>query len=302
MNGRSRTGRAAWLPVALVVAGSAAAGTSIAALVLSLNSSGADILATSLTLIAFVCFALAVGAWALPRLRVPAEGAEERAELVSRISHELRNPLMSVKGLAASGARLYGSMSDEERLEFFRLIDAEATRMKAVLEATSTALKITAGNLRYDLREEDLSKLVEEVAWRSPVGEHPMVVEAEDGLVAVLDRARFAEALANLIDNAGKYSPPDAPIEVRAYRSPEGRAVVEVVDQGPGIPPEQREAVFRRYCRWRPAGYEGAPGAGLGLSIARAHVLAHGGRLQVEEEPNGGTMLRITLRLRRRQG
>jgi signal transduction histidine kinase len=306
---RGSAGRSAWLPVALIVAGGATAGATIAALVLSVDSSDADIVATWLALVAFLCFALVAAAWVLSArrvpsatTRVPAEGAEERAELASSISHELRGPLMSVKGLAASGTRLYGSMSDDERLEFFRLIDAEATRMKTVLEATSTALKIDAGSLRYETRDEDLSKLVEEVAWHSPVGEHAMVVEAEDGLIASVDRVRSAEALANLIDNAAKYSPSDAPIEVRAYRSPEGEAVVEVVDRGPGIPPEQREAVFRRYCRWRPAGYEAIPGAGLGLSIAKAHVLAQGGRLEVEDDPDGGTMLRIVLPPGRGQG
>jgi signal transduction histidine kinase len=305
---RSRTpGRPRWLPVVLAVAGCVAGGGAIAALVLSLDSSGADIAATSMALIGLACFVFAVLAWADPARRaaageVPAEGADERAELVSRVSHELRSPLMSVKGLAASGARLYASMSDDERLEFFRLIDAEATRMQVLLEETSTALKIDAGSLRYDFRNEDLSKLVEETAWRSPVGQHPMVVDVQEGLTASLDRVRFAEALANLIDNAAKFSPGDAPIEVRAYRSPDGRAVVEVADRGPGIPPEQREAVFRRYCRWRPVGYEAVQGAGLGLSIARAHVLAHGGRLRVEDQPNGGTMLRITLRLGRGQG
>lgn len=277
-------------------------GAATAALVFSRNCSRADTVSTWLALITFLCFALTVVAWILSTPRIPPEGAEDRAELASSISHELRNPLMSVKGLAATGARLYDSMSDEERREFFRLIDAEATRMKTLLEATSTALKIDAGSLRYDLRDEDLSKLVQEVAWRTPVGEHAMVVEAQDGLTAVVDRGRFAEALANLIDNAVKYSPPDAPIEVRAYRSPDGEAVVEVVDRGPGIPPEQREAIFRRYCRWRPAGYEETPGAGLGLFIARAHVQAQEGRLDVEDEPDRGTMLRITLSLGREHG
>jgi two-component system sensor histidine kinase KdpD len=223
------------------------------------------------------------------------EDAAGRAELVSQISHELKNPLMSIKGLSATGARLYDSMSDEERREFFRLVDAEATRMRSVLEATSTALKIDAGSLTYDVREEDLGKLVEEVAWGAPVGEHAVVVEAENGLTARVDRVRFSEALGNLIDNAAKYSPPDAPIEVRAYRSPDGDAVVEVADRGPGIPPEQREAVFRRYARWRPSGYEETPGAGLGLFVARAHVLAQAGRLDIEDEPERGTMLRVTL-------
>lgn len=232
------------------------------------------------------------------RRRAPLSDEElraERAELTSRITHELKNPLMSIKGLATTGMRLYDSMSDEERLEFFRLIDSEAARMKSLAEATSTALRIDAGTLTYDVRSEDLAALVEEVAWRTPAGEHAMVVEAEEGLRAQVDRVRFAEMLSNLVGNAVKYSPPDAPIEVRAYRSPDGKAVVEVADRGPGIPPEQREAVFEKYCRWRPAGYEETPGAGLGLFICRAHAEAQLGRIEIEDEPERGTMLRVTL-------
>lgn len=225
----------------------------------------------------------------------PPQDAAQRAELMSHIAHELKNPLMSIKGLSATGARLYDSMSDEERLEFFRLVDAEATRMKSVLEATSTALQIDAGTLGYTVRDEDVGKLAEEVAWGCEIGDHAMVVEAEKGLVAKIDRIRYAETLANLIDNAAKFSPPDAPIEVRAYRGATGDVVVEVADRGPGIPSEQREAVFERYSHWRPAGYEETPGAGLGLFIARAHVLAQSGRLDIEDEPERGTMLRVTL-------
>ncbi len=295
-------GRPGWLLVVVGVTACGTAAATIAALVLSRGSTRADLLVTWFALITYLCFALSIVAWIMFEPRRPPEGAEDRAELASRIAHELKNPLMSIKGLAATGSRLYPSMSDEERLEFFRLIDEEAGRMKTLAEATSTALKIDAGSLTYDMRPEDLSRLVGEVAWRTPVGEHAMVVEAEEGLTAPVDRLRFSEALSNIIDNAVKYSPPDAPIEVRAYRSPDGDAVVEVADRGPGIPPEHREEVFARYARWRPPGYEETSGAGLGLYISRAHVLAHGGRLDIEDEPDGGTMLRIKLPAERSLG
>jgi two-component system sensor histidine kinase KdpD len=243
---------------------------------------------------------LASAGWALVVLRrgrsaSTGEGVEGRAELLSKIAHELKNPIMSVKGLAATGARLYGSMNDDERKEFFQLIDSEAGRLQSIAEATSTALKIDAGVIRYDLRPEDVGGLVEEVAWRARVGQHAMVVRAERELMADVDRARFAEALGHLIENAAKYSPPDAPIEIRAYRSEKGEVVVDVVDRGPGIPPEQREAVFEKYASWRPAGYEETPGAGLGLFICREHLKAQGGRIDIEDEEDRGTMLRVTL-------
>ncbi|HET7869912.1 MAG TPA: ATP-binding protein [Actinomycetota bacterium] len=245
-----------------------------------------------------IVFAVLVFVWTRARKRRgagPAEDAERRADLTSKIGHELRNPIMSVKGLASSGIHLYDAMSDDERLEFFRLIDAEANRLKLIADEISTALRIDAGQLRYQVREEDLGDLVQEVAWRTPSGQHAMVVEVEDGLTVPLDRTRMSEVIVHLLDNASKFSPPDAPIEVRAYRSPDGDAVVEVADRGPGIPAELREEVFGEFNEWRPPGYEETPGAGLGLFICRAHLKAMAGRIDIEDEKDTGTMLRVTL-------
>ena len=251
-----------------------------------LLGAGAGLLASAV--VAFV--------WARTRRRPgTVEDPGRRADLTSKIGHELKNPIMSVKGLASSGIRLYTSMSDDERLEFFRLIDVEANRLKLIADEISTALRIDAGQISYHVRDEDLGALVQEVAWRSPSGQHAMVVEVEDGLTAPLDRTRLSEVIVHLLDNASKFSPPDAPIEVRAYRSPEGDAVVEVADRGPGIPAEHREDVFGEFTEWRPPGYEETPGAGLGLFICRAHLKAMAGRIDIEDERDRGTMLRVTL-------
>jgi two-component system sensor histidine kinase KdpD len=230
----------------------------------------------------------------------PALGSEEeqreRAELTSMIAHELKNPLMSIKGLAATGTRLYEMMTDEERKDFFRLIDSESTRLKLVMDELSTALKIDAGALEYDIRPEPLGPVVEETVWRFPAGDHPVQVETDAEVVAAIDRARIEEVLTNLLDNAAKFSPPDGPIRVRAFRSNDA-AAVEVIDAGPGIPPEQRSAAFAKFSRHRPPGYEDVSGAGLGLFISAAHVKAHGGRIDIEEGPGHGTMLRLTVPL-----
>lgn len=250
------------------------------------------ILSASLAILALL---IAGAVWAEGIRRAAPDPLVERAETASKIAHELKNPLASIKGLASTGVKLFDSMSDEERLEFFRLIDEEASRLKLTIERSATALRIEAGSVSYDLRPTDVGALVEEVAWRSPYGEHPMVVETEPGLEVPLDRLRFAEVIENLLDNAGKFSPPDAPIEVRVVRGEDGSAIVEVSDRGPGIAPEHRSAVFERFSAWRPPGYEETPGSGLGLFIARAHVLAHGGRMVLEDRDEGGTMQRITL-------
>jgi len=245
--------------------------------------------------IAILVLVIAGAVWAAGMRRTAPDPLLERAETASKIAHELKNPLASIKGLASTGVKLFESMSDAERLEFFRLIDDEASRLKLTIEQSATALRIEAGSVSYDLQPTDVGALVEELAWRSPHGEHPMVVETEPGLEVPLDRLRFTEVVENLLDNATKFSPPDAPIEVRVARDDEDWVIVEIADRGPGITPEHRSAVFDRFSSWRPPGYEETPGSGLGLFIARAHVLAHGGWMALEDRDEGGTMLRVTV-------
>ncbi len=245
--------------------------------------------------IAILVLVIAGAVWAAAMRRAAPDPLLERAETASKIAHELKNPLASIKGLASTGVKLFESMSDAERLEFFRLIDDEASRLKLTIEQSATALRIEAGSVSYDLQPTDVGALVEELAWRSPHGEHPMVVETEPGLEVPLDRLRFTEVVENLLDNAAKFSPPDAPIEVRVARDDDDWVIIEIADRGPGITPEHRSSVFERFSSWRPPGYEETPGSGLGLFIARAHVLAHGGRMALEDRDEGGTMLRVTV-------
>lgn len=129
------------------------------------------------------------------------------------------------------------------------------------------------------------------------------MLEVDPGLKVNCDRERVADVIRELLDNAAKYSPTEEPIEVRAFRTPEGLAMVEVEDRGPGLPPEAGDRIFERFVRHRPKGYEQVEGAGLGLFISLAHVTAQGGRIWLEparsEETGGGggTIARFTLPL-----
>jgi two-component system sensor histidine kinase KdpD len=248
-----------------------------------------------LSILALVLLVALGGVWALAdRVEAPSPLAE-RAETVSKLSHELKNPLMAIRGLASTGARMHEQLEDAERREFFGLIDQEAARMNRVVELAATSMKVDAGSILYEFLEENLGALVEEAATGTQRGEHPVSVEADPDLTVVADRRYLSEALDNLLDNASKFSPPDAPIEVTVRRGEPGTGVIEVADRGPGIPAERVEAVFERFGAWRPAGYEETPGAGLGLFVAQAHVLAHEGRVDVLERDDGGTILRVTL-------
>jgi two-component system sensor histidine kinase KdpD len=285
---------ATWPLVVAIVIGVATEVLLVGALVVSRDSTVGRTIVLGAA-IAILVLVIAGAVWAAAMRRTAPDPLLQRAETASKIAHELKNPLASIKGLASTGVKLFESMSDAERLEFFRLIDDEASRLKLTIEQSATALRIEAGSVSYDLQPTDVGTLVEELAWRSPHGEHPMVVETEPGLEVPLDRLRFTEVVENLLDNAAKFSPPDAPIEVRVARDDDDWVIIEIADRGPGIPPEHRSSVFERFSSWRPPGYEETPGSGLGLFIARAHVLAHGGRMALEDRDEGGTMLRVTV-------
>ncbi len=189
-------------------------------------------------LLAAACFGLTVvvgAVWAVSRRVV--DPALERAATAEHIAEELRGPLLSLRSLSASGLRGAAEMTDEDRAAFFVLIDEESSRLRRAVEQISMALRIEADGLRYDLRDEDLGALVEEAAAQVPHGEHPLRVEVEPDLHVRVDRLRLGEALAAIVDNASRFSPPDAPIEVRAFRAEDRSAVVEVADHGSGCSP-----------------------------------------------------------------
>lgn len=244
--------------------------------------------------LAFLATVALGAAWGVSARRAPDEVVVERADTASKLAHELRNPLMAIKGLASTGVRMFDQMSEDERREFFRLIDEEAARLRRVVDQSAEAMSIDAERVVYDLQDEEIGPLVERSAWDAPYGAHPMSVDSQPNVHARVDRRHLASVVVNLVDNAAKFSPPDAPIEV-AVRAEDGEAVIEVADRGPGIPLDRVEDVFQRFARWRPSGYEETPGAGLGLFLAREHVLAHDGRIDVVEREDGGTILRVSL-------
>ncbi len=112
--------------------------------------------------------------------------------------------------------------------------------------------------------------------------------------MAEADPIRVEQVLRNLLDNAAKYSPEGGAIEVRGEFLA-GRLTVSVRDQGPGIPPEDRERVFGRFQRGSTARRPGSTGVGLGLAICRRLVEAHGGRIWADSAPGGGSAFFFTL-------
>ena len=221
-----------------------------------------------------------------------------RAEIASMLGHEVKGPVATIRGLAGTTLTHYDRLSDDERREFLSLIEQESRRLLVTVDQTSLGMKVDAGTLSFDKHPTDLAVVVRDVLDGFEPGAHHLTFDApEPAATATVDRKWLAEALRQIVLNAATYSPPQAPIRIVVRVADKANASIDVVDAGPGIPPDQHEIVFQKFAPWRPAGYEDVAGTGLGLFIARGIVRAHGGDVRVSERASGGTMLSILLPL-----
>jgi two-component system sensor histidine kinase KdpD len=183
------------------------------------------------------------------------------------------------------------------RDQFLRDIEEEARNLQKIVDQLLDVSRLQSAHLALDRNVTDIRTLVRKTvdllaARASPRRLSCTLPEAE--LPAAVDARRIEQVLRNLLDNALKYTPPGTPISVRA--SAEGDTLrIAVSDEGPGIPPAEREHIFERFYRVVDPEAPPVAGLGLGLAICRGIVEAHGGRLWVEEEPGGGSTFVFTL-------
>jgi two-component system osmolarity sensor histidine kinase EnvZ len=211
----------------------------------------------------------------------------QRTEMLAGVSHDLRTPITRMRlGLAMLSPRL----AEEDRAEA-EALEQDLAEMEAMIEAY---LAFARGEGAEQAQPTDVAELIEEVAGKARRNGTDVTVEAEGGLVLPLRIDAMRRCLTNLVDNARRHA---AHVWLGARRAvrPSGGAAVQITvdDDGPGIPPDQREAAFRPFVRLGASA--GAGGTGLGLSIARDIVRAHGGEIALEESPHGGLRARILL-------
>ncbi len=222
-----------------------------------------------------------------------------RAEFLAMVSHELRSPLMSVKGSADTLAAESARLDPAEMSQFFRIIQDQAEHMRGLIGDLLDVARIQAGALPVDPEPADLRLLVEEAGglFRSADARNPLEVEVAADLPQVMaDRRRIVQVLGNLLSNAAGYSPEGSPILVSAVRDGV-HVAVSVADRGRGIPAELLPELFRRFSRASGAATaSGVDGSGLGLAICKGIVEAHGGRIWAESDgPGLGARLTFTL-------
>lgn len=246
----------------------------------------------SLALLALVATALVVAQRRARRL------AERELAFVAGVSHDLRTPLAVIQSAASNLER--GIVSGAEAVrEYGSLIGRESERMAARVERAllSSSARGPAARESIDVRRW-IEEAVEACRHRFDRGGFALRLDVPPELPSLHgDRVALGSALENLIDNALKYGPPDQTVRVRA-RVERGTLVVEVEDEGPGIPRAERGIVFEPFRRGRRAREGAAGGSGLGLALVRRVAREHGGEAELGEGSRGA-LLRLRLPLER---
>jgi K+-sensing histidine kinase KdpD len=218
-----------------------------------------------------------------------------RADFVSLVSHELRSPMAAVIGAARTLQGRWRELSPDQRQSFLALIGDETTRLADLIGDVLDTSRIEAGTFSYTFRDVDVGGIVRDVVNTVQVGQDEVrvVAQVSPALPPVRgDAERLRQVVQNLVDNAVKYSPANALVNVAAHAE-NGSVRVAVQDEGPGVAADDQRLIFEKFGR-SGAG-ETKPGTGLGLFIARSIAEAHGGSLELESAPARGATFTLLL-------
>ncbi|RKH12370.1 sensor histidine kinase [Corallococcus sp. CA053C] len=221
---------------------------------------------------------------------------EQQLAFLAGVAHDLRNPLSALKlstSLAASGR---AEVTPERMQRTLALVRRQVERLDRMVGDLLDATRIEAGKLELQPEVRDTRELARSVVelYQSSDSGHTLELVVPDAAVFVrADPARLEQVLTNLVSNALKYSPAGSRVEV-AVRGDGDHAVMAVSDQGIGMSPDELQGLFVPFQRAGNA-KQRAPGVGLGLSVSRRIIEAHGGRIEVESQPGQGSVFRVHL-------
>ncbi|MER6121670.1 ATP-binding protein [Streptomyces sp. NPDC001795] len=221
-----------------------------------------------------------------------AEGNRIRTALLAAVSHDLRTPLAGIKAAVSSLRSDDVAWSEEDQAELLAGIEEGADRLDHLVGNLLDMSRLQTGTVTPLIREIDLDEVVPMALGGVPEDSVELDVPETLPMVAV-DAGLLERTVANLVENAVKYSPLGTPVLVSASALAD-RVEVRVVDRGPGVPEEAKERIFEPFQRYGDAP-RGA-GVGLGLAVARGFTEAMGGTLNAEDTPGGGLTMVLTLR------
>lgn len=241
------------------------------------------------------------GAYLLWRdVRREVQMAEMRSQFVSSVSHELKTPLTAIR-MFAETLRLGRSKDPKTQIEYLDTIVNESQRLTRLLNNVLDFSKIEQGKRLYRPEMASLYEIVESAAraMEYPLSQQGfrLDVQTEEGLPNVhVDRDAIEQALLNLLHNAMKYSGESREICLHLERK-DGQALIQVIDQGVGIDPQEQKRIFEKFYRIPSPENQRIVGTGLGLALVSHIVEAHGGDLELESEPGKGSTFSIYLPL-----
>ena len=226
--------------------------------------------------------------------------ARLKSDFVANVSHELRTPLALIR-LYAETLELGRLNAKEKYQEYFRIIREESERLTALINNILDFSRIDAGKKEYEFQETNLAELVHSTldSYRFQIQQNGFGYEeniSSDIPPVKVDREAIARSLLNLVNNALKYAKDEKYIGVSLYRV-NGSVNIEVRDRGIGIPANEQEKIFEKFYRCGDPLVHNVKGSGLGLSLVRHIVRAHGGDVLVESAPDKGSKFTIALPL-----
>ncbi len=226
--------------------------------------------------------------------RVEAETEKLRSSLLSAVSHDIRTPLAGIAGAASSLAASGDALDASTRRELLETITDESERLSQLVDNLLHMTRLSSGSVTIDRQWHPLEDVIGSTLGRMDrqLAGRPVHIHLREGLpLGNFDAVLVEQLLFNLLDNAAKYSPPDAPIDIFARDTPRG-VEIEVADRGPGFAPGDEAKVFEMFYRGEHARPD-RRGTGIGLAICRAIAEAHQGAISAHNRPGGGASIRV---------
>lgn len=239
------------------------------------------------------------------------EVEDMKKDFISHVSHELKGPLAAIhETVLILLERIPGPLNEKQE-HLLELSHQSANRLSTMIGNLLGVSRMEAGAVQYDFHDHDVvslsRELIEEMGPVSSDKALRLSLHGEDPLFVRCDLERLREVLANLVGNAIKFSPPDAPIRISWDRlerpvkeapagiDPGPCALLSVADRGPGVPDEHKRGIFEKFYQVKRHTRIHGQGVGLGLAISKKIAEAHGGAIWVEDAPRGGCVFKVLL-------
>jgi two-component system sensor histidine kinase KdpD len=226
-----------------------------------------------------------------------AEADRLRSALLTSISHDLKTPLAAILGAAGTLRGFARKLDDEGKVDLLSTIIEESERLNRFIANLLDMTRLEAGSIKLNTSPQDIGEIIGTALERASkiLSRHNIEVEiASDLPMLELDPVLFEQALFNLLDNAGKYAPPETTVRIQA-RQEENMVKLKVLDEGAGIPSDEIDRIFEKFHRARKLDQVRA-GTGLGLAISRGFIEAMGGSVTgANRSDRSGAVFTITL-------